>query len=220
MTGFEPATLRTQSGCASKLRHIPVGTIVVVTGQTWCMPISDSDDLIATIVATVGSREPACGRTRVLAIDGPSGSGKTVFAERIAERFGATVLHLEDLYRGWHGLESAPPAAAGILASIATDRIGRAPRWDWEHGITGTDLVIAATDLLVVEGVGAGARTIAPFTNLLIWLDGDESTRKDRALERDGEVYGPWWDTWARQEREHFAREGTATRAELHLRID
>jgi len=197
-----------------------VRTIVVVTGQTWCMTIPGGDDLMARIIATLRSREPACGRTRVLAIDGPSGSGKTTFAERIAGRSGATVLHLEDLYRGWYGLESAPPAAAHVLASIATAQIGRTPRWDWENDTTGADITIAPTDLLIVEGVGAGARSIAPFTNLLIWIDGDEPTRKERALARDGEVYAPWWDTWARQEREHFVRESTATRAELRLRID
>jgi len=176
--------------------------------------------LAEAIIARVLERGPACGRTRVLAIDGPSGSGKTSLAADIRELSGATVLHLEDLYRGWHGLESAPPAAAAILAAVAVDEIGRAPGWDWERGTTGAEMTVVPSELLVVEGVGAGARQSAPFVSLLIWLDGPEPERRARAMARDGEVYEPWWDVWAAQEKQHFLREGTRARADLRLTSD
>jgi len=177
------------------------------------------DSIAPRLVDIANHREPACGATRVIAIDGPSGSGKTSLANRVGEFAGAPVLHLEDLYQGWHGLESAPPSVATILKSIAVGDIGRAASWDWEAAQPGPDVAIGPCPLLIIEGVGAGARLIAPFINLLVWVDGDVEHRRARALARDGDTYAPWWETWAAQEREHFAREQTHERAEVRLEL-
>ncbi len=175
----------------------------------------DRSSLARDLLRRISARQPACGTTRVLSIDGPSGAGKTSLAHAVVEASGAPVLHLEDLYRGWHGLESAPPAAADVLAAVAVDRVGHAPTWDWVRERLGPDVTLAPAPLVVVEGVGAGARTLAPFVSLLVWLDGPEDRRRSRALARDGDTYAPWWDVWAAQERQHFAREGTRERADL-----
>ena len=55
------------------------------------------------LVRAAGIR-PRLGGVRVIAIDGPAGSGKTTLGDALAER-GAAVLHLDDLYDGWSGLE-------------------------------------------------------------------------------------------------------------------
>jgi len=175
--------------------------------------------LAEAIIARALERAPACGRTRVIAIDGPSGSGKTSLAADLHDLTGAPVLHLEDLYQGWHGLETGPPAVSRILAAVAIDEIGHAPRWDWERGTTGAEVAVVPSELLIVEGVGAGARRTAPFVSFLAWLDGPEAERRERALARDGEVYEPWWDTWAAQETQHFVREGTRARADLRMTL-
>ena len=39
-----------------------------------------------------------------------------------------------------------------------------------------------------------------------LWLEMDAEERKQRALGRDGNLFAPWWDTWATQEAEHWAR--------------
>ena len=70
---------------------------------------------------------------------------------------------------------------------------------------------------MIVEGAGAGARRCAPYLAVLVWVEADEDVRRDRALARDGDRYAPHWDRWARQERTHFAREGTRQRADLVL---
>ena len=170
------------------------------------------------IVALIRERQPACGSTTVVAVDGPSGSGKTSLADQLAEVASAAVLHLEDLYPGWHGLAATPPMARGILEAIAVDRIGTAPRWDWVNDRPGPTLYVPPVPLLIIDGVGSGAAMIRPFLSLLIWVEAPVAVRKQRALARDGGVYAPFWDTWAAQEVAHFRVEETRRHADVVVR--
>lgn len=170
------------------------------------------------LAALAASRQAACGTTRVVAIDGPSGSGKTSLADAWAERHGAAVFHLEDVYPGWEGLDATPPMVrSAVLEPLAVEEIGLIHRWDWEHGVRGSVLRVPPTRLLIVDGVGSGARLLRPFLSLLVWVDGPAEVRKQRALARDSGVYAPFWDLWAEQERRHFTAEGTRVAADVHL---
>lgn len=175
-------------------------------------------DALDHVAETLFRREPACGRTRVIAIDGRSGAGKTEFAHQLAHRLDAPVLALEDLYTGWRGLEPAVNALRDILADLAVDEVGSASRWDWEHDRPGAPLTVTPGPLLIVDGVGSGATAVRPFLSLLVWLDADESTRRRRALARDGETYRPWWDIWAEEESRHLNREHTPAAADIVVR--
>jgi uridine kinase len=170
------------------------------------------------VVAQIDARVPACGTTTVVAVDGPSGAGKTEFAAGLATVTGADVLHLEDLYPGWEGLAATPPLVADVLAAVAVGEVGSAPRWDWSRGAPGATLRVAPGRLLVLDGVGSGASVVRPFLSLLIWVEAPADVRKRRALERDGETYAPYWDTWAAQEARHFAAEQTRRHADLVVR--
>ncbi|OUZ11708.1 hypothetical protein BHE97_04170 [Aeromicrobium sp. PE09-221] len=177
-------------------------------------------DAVDHVAETLLRREPACGRTRVVAIDGRSGAGKTEFAHRLADRLDAPVFPLEEIYPGWHGLEPAVPMLRDVLAALAVDELGRAHRWDWIHDRRGVPLTIAPGPLLIVDGVGSGSAAIRPFLSLLVWLEADEATRRHRALARDGETYRPWWSVWAEQERRHLGREHTPAAADILVRTD
>ncbi len=54
--------------------------------------------------ANGGSRARHPARPRITLVDGRSGSGKTTFATELAEREGAQLLSLDDVYPGWDGL--------------------------------------------------------------------------------------------------------------------
>ena len=163
---------------------------------------------------------------RMVSVDGPSGSGKTTFAAELAqalEQAGsrAEVVHLDDLYPGWDGLDAVVPLLVGhLLAPLATCRPVTLPTWDWASGSPGAArsmpaLGPPAPPVVVVEGAGSGARACRPYLTALAWLDAPESVRRDRALARDGAAYAPHWERWARQERAHFARERTAENADV-----
>lgn len=167
-------------------------------------------------VPLIAARAAACGTTKVIAIDGPSGAGKTDFAAGLSELLGAPVLHLEDVYPGWSGLARTPGLIAeGVLGRLAVDGIGSVARWDWDHDRPADLIRVRPAPLLILEGVGSGARACRPFLSLLVWLEAPADVRKRRALSRDGETYAPHWDRWAAQERDLFTADGIRAAADV-----
>jgi uridine kinase len=171
------------------------------------------------VTGRAGARVPA-----VIAFDGPSGAGKTVLTQALAEQLpNAAIVHLDDLYPGWDGLEAAVPLLVEhVLVPLRGPAPVAVPAWDWARDVPGPprprpDLGPPRPAVVLVEGAGAGARACAPHLSALVWLDAPEPLRKERALARDGAAYGPHWDRWARQEQAHFARERTRERADLLL---
>jgi uridine kinase len=152
----------------------------------------------------------------VVAIDGRSGSGKTSLAARLAAELGAPVVTLEDLYGGWDGLERGiDRLVSEVLEPLAAGLAARVPKYDWLAGTWAAPWVLEPPGVLIVEGVGAGARRAAAYASLLIWVEAAESVRKQRALDRDGQAFAPHWDRWAAQEDAVLDRERTAERADI-----
>jgi energy-coupling factor transporter ATP-binding protein EcfA2 len=152
----------------------------------------------------------------VIAVDGPSGSGKTTLAARLAHALEAPVVHLDDLYPGWDGLhEGMVRLVDWVLEPLARGATARYRRFDWARSAYAAWHDVPASAVLVVEGVGSGCRAAAPYLTLLAWIEAPLELRMARGIARDGEVYRPHWERWARQEAELFAAEGTMQRADV-----
>ena len=124
-------------------------------------------------------------------------------------------------------LDETVPDAAHLRSRVGGERqldhAGRAahvPRYDWVAAAWGTPWVLEPPGLLIVEGVGAGARRAAAYASVLVWMEAPESVRKKRALDRDGETFAPHWDMWAAQEDAMLAREHTPQRADFLIDAD
>lgn len=139
-------------------------------------------------------------RRSVILIDGRSGSGKTELAALLADRLGAQVLRLDNVYPGWGGLDAGSAAVPGILSS------GRWRRWDWETSQPAEWHSIDPSRTLIVEGVGAIGRASRPLADYALWVELDDATRKTRALARD-QYFAEHWEHWAAQEERLIARE-------------
>lgn len=144
---------------------------------------------------------------RIILVDGGSGAGKTTFAHDLAARSRAAgrrvqVVSLDDMYPGWYGLAAAS-------AMVVEDLLGRHRyrRWNWPEHRPAEWVAVDPDADLVIEGCGSLTRESAPLATHRIWLELPATERRDRALSRpDGEGYRPWWDVWAVQEAEHWAR--------------
>jgi uridine kinase len=171
---------------------------------------------VGVIRAAVQAAAARAGRTRVVAIDGRSGAGKTSLAKVLRGELGAPVVSLEDLYGGWDGLEHGIDLLVSeILVPFADERAAWVPRYDWLTGEWAEPMLLEPHELLIVEGVGAGARRAAAFESLLVWLEAAPAARKKRALDRDRETFAPYWDMWTGQEDAMLARERTPERADV-----
>jgi len=142
-------------------------------------------------------------------IDGRSGAGKTSLSAELEQRHPlARVLHLEEVYPGWDGLDAASETLVrSVLLPLRAGRPGRYRRWDWAADRPGPLATVPPSPLLIVEGVGALSRASRRLADLAIWVELDDETRMTRAMARDGAAYAPHWERWARQERRFIGRE-------------
>jgi len=172
------------------------------------------------ILAAARLAAPRLGTTVVIAVDGRSGAGKTTIASAVAEAIDARVVALEDLYGGWDGLEAGiARLVSAVLRPLAAGAQASVPRYDWTAKNWATPWPLPVPERLVVEGVGAGARTVAPYTSLLVWVELAASARRERALARDGKLYAPHWRRWAAQEDAYIERERPRKRADCLIEM-
>jgi uridine kinase len=169
------------------------------------------------------AQEARVGHDRVvLLVDGRSGSGKTTLARRLVAAWPHEVLgpvqlvHLDDVYPGWHGLEAASRVVESTILAAADPGW---TTWDWQHDVPGERRTLDPAVSVVVEGAGALTRASSELSTLSVWLELDDETRRARALGRDGATYEPWWDVWAGQEERHLAVEAPRTLADLVVEV-
>ena len=163
-------------------------------------------ELAPRLSALAGERAPASphgegARAKravpVVTIDGYSGSGKSTLAAALARLVnGWQVLHLDDWYPGWDGLEAGADIARRIAADLRAGRASSYEAWDWENGTTGATIRVPLAPT-IIEGCGA----IEAEADLSVWIaDPGEDERRSRALARDGQTYAPHWQRWADQD--------------------
>lgn len=167
---------------------------------------------------------PRSARPAVIAIDGRSGAGKTSLAVELAARLrehrSVTLVHLEDLYPGWDGLvEGIERCAASVLGPLRAGRTARWRAWDWAAASDGDERLTEPADIVVLEGVGAGAEPVRALCDAVVWIDAEAEDRRHRALERDGEAYAPHWDRWAAQEEAWLAADDVPAAAAVTLAV-
>jgi hypothetical protein len=159
------------------------------------------------------------GSTRILAIDGRSGAGKSTLAAEAALGAGAPVIAMEQLYGGWGGLrDGIRLLVSDVLMPLAGGGAPEVPRYDWVARRWLATRTLRAPDLLILEGVGAGALAAAPYLSALAWIELPEQDRRERAAARDGSIYEGHWEQWSAQEDEYVASDRTRERADVIVR--
>jgi len=174
-----------------------------------------TSDHVSAVVARVAAAPPRCGDTHLVAVDGPSGSGKTTLARRVAEVLAAPTVHMDDLYPGWDGLRAGTQRAdEWIVRPLRQGRSARYRRWDWHADRYAEWVQLPVTDVVVLEGCGAGALPGGACASVLVWVEAEESVRYARGVARDP-GFADFWEQWAAQERRLYDADGTRARADL-----
>jgi uridine kinase len=197
--------------------------------------VDDGVTSVSALAARVLATPPRLGPVRLVCVDGPAGSGKSTLAGRIAgaldglpaaalgagpadssARVRTVVVHLDDLYEGWTGLDGVwDRLRAQVLDPLAAGSPGRYQRYDWVAGRFAEWVDLPVPDVLIVEGCGSAPRTVDGRSVLVVWVGAPATVRLDRGLDRDGESMRAEWERWMVLEAEHFAREGTRARADV-----
>lgn len=160
----------------------------------------------------------------VVLIDGRSGAGKSTLARALVEDWPlpglVQLVALDSLYPGWDGLaEGAEIVRRDILAPHARGTVGVWRRHDWTVGEPAEAHAVDPALPLIVEGSGVLTATARDLSDVSVWVDAPEASRKRRALARDGELYRPHWDRWAAQEEIHSADHQPGSIATLSLSL-
>jgi hypothetical protein len=157
----------------------------------------------------------------VVLVDGRSGAGKTSLTRRLVAHWPLAgrvqLVALDSLYPGWDGLDAGVELARDqILMPHARGLIGVWQRWDWDLHQPAEAHAVDPSLPLIVEGAGLLTPSTAALGDVRVWLESPASSRRDRALTRDGEAYRPHWERWAHQEQQHVERD-MPTRLATHV---
>ncbi|MDN6658140.1 MAG: cobalt ABC transporter, partial [Acidipropionibacterium jensenii] len=87
--------------------------------------------------------------------------------------------------------------------------------WDWAAKAPGDRRELDAGAAILVECCGALTPASAAMATTRIWCEADPRTRRRRALDRDGEMFAPYWQMWAVQEELHWLRHRPRTLADI-----
>lgn len=158
------------------------------------------------------------GPVRLVCVDGPAGSGKTTLAAALADRLGpgAVVLHLDDLYEGWSGLDGVwDRLEAQVLEPLGRAAPARWQRYDWVAGAFAEWHDLPVPRYLVLEGCGSAPLAVGRRASLTVFVEAPPRVRLRRGLDRDGEAMREEWVRWQVSEAAHFAAQRTRERADV-----
>jgi len=162
----------------------------------------------------------------IVLIDGRSNSGKSTLAGEVQNLIfkngesAPRVVHMDDLYLGWNGLQAgADYLNRFILKPLSDSYIAQWREFDWANpGEPGYEArngewrEFAGGTPLIIEGCGALNQLSAQVANIKIWLEVPQEIRHQRWLEREGS--SEHWAEWAAQEEEFYAREKSSELAD------
>ena len=155
------------------------------------------------------------GEKKIVAIDGPAGSGKTTLAADLSLQLEAAgiaveVVHMDELYNGWQRAlsEDLTITLRSIVDGFRKGAVNYQV-YDWHKKSYGSRKTFDSPQVLILEGVGSGQRSIRDEINLLIWIEVAPELALQRVIERDGEEIEPFMAQWMIEQTAHFLAEQT-----------
>ncbi|MFI0715621.1 uridine kinase [Streptomyces inhibens] len=164
------------------------------------------DGELASLADRLRALPPSCGPVRLIAVDGHAGSGKSTFAGRLAAALGdVPVVHTDDLATHEELFAWSERFRAQVLEPLSRGKTARYGIYDWVRGEFTEERELATAPVVLVEGVGAGRRSLRPHLACLLWMELASEHSWERGQLRDGPGLSAFWSGWIPAERAHFA---------------
>ena len=155
----------------------------------------------------------------LIAIDGPAGAGKTTLAARFFKEFSTSktvaVIQMDDLYDGWEDALDyrLTSRLTGIVEAFAAHSRFSIPIFNWTTLSFDSSQNIDPSEILIIEGVGAGQKAVRDAGAIVYWLDIEAEVGLARVLERDGYEIESQMRQWQLDQDAHFLRDNTRANA-------
>jgi len=159
----------------------------------------------------------------VIAIDGPAGAGKTTLAHEIflalSPKMSVNVIHMDDLYDGWENAltNDLTQILQYLFAQHQSQQPANLSRYNWATSSFDPAEVIEPADLLILEGVGSGDKSLQDQFAALIWIDIDPNIGVQRVTERDGPGVTNQMQKWLGTQQQYFSQHSTREKADFIL---
>ncbi|CAB4925003.1 unannotated protein [freshwater metagenome] len=153
----------------------------------------------------------------LIAIDGPAGAGKTTLAAKMMTELALynsiNLIHMDDLYSGWSNPlnEDLSLTLSRIVEAFASQKEFTVSIFNWSTNAFDSSLTFEPSEILIIEGVGAGQKTVRDAGAILYWLDVEPEIGLARVLNRDGFDIQTQMRQWQVDQDEHFERDATRT---------
>lgn len=159
----------------------------------------------------------------IIAIDGPAGAGKTTLAHEIflalSPKMSVNVIHMDDLYDGWENAltDDLTQFLQYLSAQHQNQQSANLSRYNWAKSSFDPPEVIAPSDLLILEGVGSGDKSLQDQFAALIWIDIDPEIGVQRVIHRDGPGVAIQMQKWLGAQQQYFSQHSTREKADFIL---
>ena len=167
-----------------------------------------------------------------LAIEGGSASGKSTLADRLAQVYGCTVLHMDDFFLrpGQRTAERLAEVGGNVdrerfreevLYPLSRRETISYRRFDCSSQTVRGPLFLKPTRLTVVEGAYSLHPELSAFYDLSLFLDVPPAVQKERILKRNGEAMAKrFFDEWIPMERVYFEKTDIKKRCGLTVSVE
>ena len=157
------------------------------------------------------------GPVLVIAIDGHGASGKSTYADGLARRLGATLVHTDDFFQPSSRRATSEPAPddplgryydwrrlrAEALAPLVAWREALFRRYDWQlDEVCGPEVLVAPRPVVILEGVFSSAPQLEDLVDRAVLMETPENERLRRL--RIKVAPEDWDDDWLLAEQVYF----------------
>ena len=140
-----------------------------------------SQESLSDMIAKISNDVPK----PLILIDGSAGSGKTTLAEKLVDRLNANLVHTDDISWCADPIHWDGEMLDGIINPWFNGRNVAYRPTGWVKENRPGSIEVDPDRALIIEGMGAGRKTLRAIATYSIWVDTDPAIARARVVQRD-----------------------------------